>query len=157
MFHRFVRRAFTLSAAASALAFPMLLVSGCLGADASSERSAVEAKAEGEVTGLAEEALTDACNKPVNCNNCVYYARCRKPSLPYGLITFEDKKAIINTYTPEVGAVAIIQTRSEYGHVAYVEAVEGETITLSEGNWSYGSCGQRTGTVESLHIVGFFM
>lgn len=97
-----------------------------------------------------------SCQTSANCNNCVFYARCRRPSLPYGLTTFAAKKAIITTTTPVAGAVAVINTGDAIGHVAYVESVSGSTIVLSEGNWPYGACGSRTGTMQSLKIVGFF-
>lgn len=97
-----------------------------------------------------------SCTTTTNCNNCVSYARCRKPSLPTGLTYYSQKKAIINSYTPSAGAVAIINTGDAYGHVAYVESVNGSTITISEGNWPYGSCGQRSNTASALKIVGYY-
>jgi len=103
------------------------------------------------------EASGDACQTSKNCDNCVFYARCRNPSLPYGLFSYGDKVAIINTYVPQAGAVAVIDTGTWTGHVAYVESVNGSIINLSEGNWPLGSCGQRSGTMEALNITGFFM
>lgn len=103
------------------------------------------------------EGSGDACQTSENCDNCVFYARCRNPSLPFGLFSYEDKVAIITTYVPQAGAVAVIDTGTWTGHVAYVESVNGSTINLSEGNWPLGSCGQRSGTMESLNITGFFM
>ncbi len=102
------------------------------------------------------EAEVDACSSAGNCNNCVYFARCKHSGLPYGLWTYADKLAIINLDMPEVGAVAVINVGDDVGHVAYVESVDGSTITISEGNYHLGSCGQRTGTMESLKIAGFF-
>lgn len=87
---------------------------------------------------------------------CVHYARCKNPNLPYGLWTHDDKMAIATSGVPQVGAVAIIKTNQVWGHVAYVEAVDGANITISESNWVAGSCTQRTGTMESLNITGFF-
>lgn len=103
------------------------------------------------------EASSGSCQSPGNCNNCVFFARCKKPNLPHGLSTYQNKVAIINSYTPQAGAVAVINTGDSVGHVAYVESVNGSTLTISEGNWPLGSCGQRTGTKESLRITGFFM
>lgn len=111
-----------------------------------------------EEVGTEEEALQStpqnlAC---AQCDNCVYYARCRQPALPYGLTTYEDKVAIINTQTAAAGRVAIIKTSSVYGHVAYVTSVSGSTINIAEGNWPSGSCGTRSGTKAGLNITGFF-
>ncbi|MCC6555874.1 MAG: CHAP domain-containing protein, partial [Polyangiaceae bacterium] len=103
------------------------------------------------------EASPGSCRSLSNCNNCVFFARCKKPNLPYGLWSYQNKVAIINSYTPQAGAVAIINTGDSVGHVAYVESVNGSNLTISEGNWPLGSCGQRTGTMQSLRITGFFM
>lgn len=109
--------------------------------------------------GAARQAET-ACAIGENCGNCVSYARCRRreagKDLPHGLTYWEAKEALVNTHTPAVGAVAVIKTSSAYGHMAYVVGVNGDQITIEEGNWPNGSCGRRTGTVEKLHIVGFY-
>ena len=70
--------------------------------------------------------------------NCVLYARSRQPKLPFGLTTYQQKKGIITTKTPKVGAVAVMPGNdSRYGHVAYVAAVNADgTITLDEANWT---------------------
>lgn len=116
--------------------------------------------------GAAEENTADAlksraeCEAEVgNCSNCVFYARCRRDGdLPTGLFTLASKKAIINTQTAHVGAVAVIDSGLPAGHVAYVTAVDADgNITVEEGNWPAGTCGRRTGTRESLHILGFYM
>jgi len=93
-----------------------------------------------------------SCNQ---CSNCVLYARCRQPRLPYGLTTFAQKRARINSGTPRVGCVAVIRSGSSYGHVAYVKSVRGGTIGIDEGNWPSGRCGSRSGTESSLSIVGY--
>jgi len=50
---------------------------------------------------------------------CVAVARCFVPSLPYGLFTLDNKKAIINSYEPRQGAVAISTPNGDnIGHVA---------------------------------------
>ena len=66
-------------------------------------------------------------------NNCVMFARYKLPSLPYGLTSYQDKINIINSYTAIAGEVAITPGNSSYGHVAYVESVSGNTITIIEG------------------------
>src|SRR5262249_18386789 len=109
--------------------------------------------------GAAQEADT-SCAISENCGNCVYYARCRRQAagkdLPHGLVPWAAKMALINSQTPTIGAVAIINTRTVYGHVAYVVGVDGDQITIEEGNYPSGHCGRRTGTREELHIMGFY-
>lgn len=89
------------------------------------------------------------------CNNCVLYARCRQPRLPYGLTSYADKVRVINSRTARAGCVAVIKTSSSYGHVAYVNRVSGGRVSIDEGNWPSGRCGTRSGTPASLHITGY--
>lgn len=154
MTHRSVSRTLTLIAASVALMITATLAAGCIGSDVSDE-DADQEQLSAEEVGTAEDELL-ACSSATNCDNCVYYARCRKPSLPYGLNTYGDKLAIINTQTASAGAVAIIKTSSTAGHVAYVTSVSGSTINIAEGNWPNGSCGTRSGTKAGLNIAGFF-
>lgn len=72
-------------------------------------------------------------------SNCVAFARYKVPSLPGGLWSLKDKEAIINSYKPVVGSIAITQGNTSYGHVAYVEAVNGNTITTLNGGYGDGS------------------
>lgn len=81
--------------------------------------------------------------------NCVAFVRYKVPSLPGGLYSLDDKKNIINSYTPSVGAVAISTGNSSYGHVAYVEAVSGSTITTLNGGFADGN-GNYTGHIERI-------
>ena len=154
MTHRPVWRTLRLIAASAVLMITGTVAAGCFASDVSDE-DADEAQLTSEEVGTAADELL-ACSSSTNCNNCVYYARCRKSSLPYGLNTYSDKVAIINTQTASAGAVAIIKTSSTYGHVAYVTSVSGSTISIAEGNWPGGSCGTRSGTKASLNITGFF-
>lgn len=133
------------------------LVIGCMGGDdIDAETDDSVPPNDVEAVASSEDALTNSCTTPTNCSNCVYYARCRKPTLPTGITSYSQKKAIINSYTPSAGAVAIINTGDAYGHVAYVESVSGSTIKISEGNWPYGSCGERSNTATALKIVGYY-
>lgn len=94
--------------------------------------------------------------KPV-WDNCVEYARLKCPTLPRGLTTGEAKRAIINSPIPTKGAVAIVETGTDYDHVAYVEDtfLDG-TVELSEANWGKPDISFRRGTPEELKIVGYF-
>jgi hypothetical protein len=90
--------------------------------------------------------------------NCVLYARTLVPSLPRGLFTLQNKKNIINSYTPSKGAVAIIDSGLEWGHVAVVTDVspDGTTVTIQESNWRRCRIGSRTGSPQRLNILGYF-
>ena len=90
------------------------------------------------------------------CSNCVLYARCRQPRLPSGLTYWSQKKARINSQKGRAGCVAMINTGSAYGHVAYVTSVNNGRIRIAEGNWPRGRCGTRSGTKSSLRIAGFW-
>ena len=104
-----------------------------------------------ETTATTSSEL-GGCNQ---CTNCVKYARCRQPRLPYGLTYWKDKLRIINTQTPRAGCVAVIKTGSAYGHVAYVRRVNGSTIHIDEGNWGR-KCNSRSGTKAALKIQGYW-
>jgi hypothetical protein len=92
--------------------------------------------------------------------NCVLFTRSLVKSLPYGLLSFENKKAIINSSKAVVGAVAIVKTGNSYGHVSYVEKVNGSTITTLDANWTYQGkvhIVRRTGSASVLGIVGYYV
>ena len=92
--------------------------------------------------------------------NCVKFTRRLVPSLPYGLTYLQNKKNIINSQNPVVGAVAIVKTSNAYGHVAYVSKVSGSTITTIDANWYYQGKRRivyRTGSASSLGIVGYYV
>jgi hypothetical protein len=99
------------------------------------------------------ESELGGCNQ---CSNCVLYARCRQRRLPYGLTSWRDKLAHVNSHTPRRGCVAMIQTSSSYGHVAYVNGVNGGRISIDEGNWPNGHCNQRSGTPAALNVRGYW-
>lgn len=97
----------------------------------------------------AQAAQNVACN-------CVLFARSRVPSLPYGLDTLDSKRRIINSYSPTVGAVAVMAVGS-YGHVGVVTSVNGNgTITVDESNYRSCQFGTRTGTPANLRVLGYF-
>ena len=89
--------------------------------------------------------------------NCVYFARYKVPSLPTGLTSLQDKKNIINGYTAKVGAIAITTGNSSYGHVAYVEAVDGDMVTTLNGGWKDGThIGRWTASESTQGIIGYW-
>lgn len=87
--------------------------------------------------------------------NCVKYVRARVKTLPYGLWTITDKRKIINSHTPKVGNVTIMNTGFG-GHVAIVTFVGKKQITIREANYKHGKVTERHGTKSSLKIVGYF-
>lgn len=91
---------------------------------------------------------------------CTDYARSVVPRLPYGLYTLADKKAIINSYTCSVGAVAIIDSGIPAGHVAVVNLCASTQIKITETNWKPGRKTTRTATGSGpgsqLRILGYF-
>ena len=91
-------------------------------------------------------------------NNCVFFARYKQPALPFGLTSYASKKNICNSNEAIVGEVAVMPSTNapSYGHVAYVEAVNGDNITILEGGVGSGHINRRTGTKASLNIYGFY-
>lgn len=73
--------------------------------------------------------------------NCTHYVKAQKPSLPNDLHNARDwlvnaqADGLETGYNPRVGAVAWFPPGKSLGHVAYVEAVNGDgTIDISEMN-----------------------
>ena len=95
-------------------------------------------------------------NSILRCN-CVLWARTKSPTLPFGLWTFEQKKAVINTTTPAIGAVAIIQTQQKWGHVAIVTKIGKRHITIQEANFVMCQITERHGPPASLRIAGYYI
>jgi hypothetical protein len=103
-----------------------------------------------------------------DARECVDYARSRVPSLPTGLFTIEDKrKAISPNSSARAGSIAIIEVPSgdyaKYGHVAYVEAVSENAITITETNFGGRHYQRRIATgrdladaERQLRIIGYY-
>lgn len=98
--------------------------------------------------------------------NCVMFARYMVPTLPYGLTSKADKEAIINSNTPTVGSIAIthgnksdgsVDYDSVYGHVAYVESINGNQITTLNGGFSTGRITRITGTPAEQGVIGYWV
>jgi len=110
--------------------------------------------------------IFNACTTAANAGNCVKYVRCLAPWLPaVDLTTLVAKKSLINSSTPAVGAVAVIQVSGQYainGHLAYITAVNKDakgqvtTITISESHYIYSAgFDMRTDSPQNLHVVGY--
>lgn len=129
-------------------------LAGCGGTEMAEDETLMSSEAQSDDAAQIEAA---ACG---SCDNCVLHARCRQPGLPFGLTTYAQKKAIINSASARAGCVAIIPSSSSYGHVAYVERVDTapnpNRIYLREANWAAGQCTGRNGTKAGLNIEGFW-
>lgn len=89
--------------------------------------------------------------------SCVLFARTLVPELPYGLHNYQDKLAIINSHTPEVGHVAIIKSPSGLGHVAVIKSLNNDgSMTIEEGNFRRCKRNIRTDMPERMNIKGYF-
>ena len=91
-----------------------------------------------------------------NRYNCVYFARAKVPSIPYGMWTICNKVKIINSYKPRVGSVAIIKTSRRWGHLAVVTYAKGRHITIIESNYKSCTITERHNTPANLEILGYF-
>lgn len=140
----------------AAIGLPLALSAGCSSqVDDLDGEALVDDGPEGDDEGAVAsvESELGGCNQ---CSNCVEYARCRQRRLPYGLTYWREKVARINSRTPRRGCVAMIYTGSTWGHVAYVNGVSGGRISIDEGNWPSGRCGQRSGTPAALNVRGYW-
>jgi len=88
---------------------------------------------------------------------CTAYVQTRVSSFT-GVTTLTEKMNYNNDDTPKVGSVAIMTSSEyeEYGHVGYIEAVNGSQITITEANVHPGKITQATGTAEQLNIIGYY-
>jgi hypothetical protein len=108
-----------------------------------------------------------AFDRQPDSRECTEFARSLVRRLPGNLYSFADKRAIINDRTPRVGSVAIIEVPSgqfaPYGHVAVVEEVTSNSITVAESHFG-GAFSERRRAVgrdladaeAQLRIVGYF-
>lgn len=100
---------------------------------------------------------------PYPSGQCTWYVWSKRPDLPWfpghsgdakNWIASANARGIPTGTTPVVGAVAVMQPgqygSGVWGHVAYVEAVSGGTITISEAN--YG--GYRPGHRRTISAAG---
>ena len=88
--------------------------------------------------------------------NCVKWVRDRIPKLPYGLISFNDKKKIINSHKAKIGRVAIMKVGLPWGHLGIITEKGSDRIVIQEANYKLGKITERQGTEEELKIVGYF-
>ncbi|MES2900982.1 MAG: CHAP domain-containing protein [Pseudomonadota bacterium] len=100
-------------------------------------------------------------------DSSLQFARVQVPTLPYNLNTWPNKIKAINSSVPAAGSVAMIDMpggrNQGAGHVAIVEAVGENSLTIIEGNYELGSVTRRTATgkdlqdaARQLRIVGYY-
>lgn len=151
-----------------------LAVTGCGPSDAPGEEAAAYTEAHEEAHeeahahdalvsdahGDADEEMGTMATCTGHCDNCVLYARCKAPGLPFNLTYWSEKKAVVNSNHAHPGCVAMISTSHQYGHAAYVSAVDTapnpNRITLQEANWKAGACSSRSGSKVGLNIYNFW-
>lgn len=91
-----------------------------------------------------------------NPSSCISYIRSRRSDLtePWG-----TPKNFAQTHTlhtePWVGKVVILKEGPVW-HVALVESIEGDTMTVSESNYIAGKYGTRTLPLNYALIVGYW-
>jgi surface antigen len=96
--------------------------------------------------------------------NCVLFVKAELSkdgkSLPGGLITWKEKKALINPLikSPIVGDVALINSSNHpIGHIAIVTSCDlNNRITIRETNYPRPGLYERTGTPGQLGIRGYY-
>lgn len=150
-----------------------LVAAGCGGNEVSQETS-TEVPAQPDVSTPSEQgghahedeagsvsamAFDGPCAHACD-NQCVDYARCRAPGLPYGLFTLQDKLDIMNSNHAHKSCVAVIASSNPAGHVAFVNNVETapepNRITIHESNWVGSRCSERVGSKAGLNIRGYW-
>lgn len=97
--------------------------------------------------GISQSARGSSAGNTYAYGWCTWYAKQMRPDLPNNLgnggqwVANARAQGIPTGTTPRVGAIA-----EQSGHVAYVEAVNGDQVTVSEMGWNYsqGSYNRRT-------------
>jgi len=90
---------------------------------------------------------------------CTYYVAQRR-EIPWGgnaitWLTQAQKYGYEISQTPQEGAI-VVTKESKMGHVAYVESVSGDTITISEMNYfGFGVVSHRTISTNYWAIKGY--
>lgn len=95
---------------------------------------------------LTEKRIKAPPQRPVilsnsyDAGNCTWYAKSRRPDLPDNLGNANTwaiearKQGWDVSNTPRVGSIAVDENLQPWGHVMYVERVEGNTVFVTEMN-----------------------
>ena len=90
--------------------------------------------------------------------SCVLFA---KKLTGYNKSVGYAKNWPVNSKTPVVGGVVITNESSsgsyQTGHVAYILKIEGETMTLIEGNYKRCQKSTRTMNIDDKKIIGYWI
>lgn len=87
---------------------------------------------------------------------CTWYAKSMRPDLPNNLgdaggwVAKARAQGMTTSNVPRVGAIA-----EQAGHVAYVQAVNGNMVTVSEMGWNYTQGVYNTRTVPASTFSGY--
>lgn len=120
-----------------------------------------------QVWSSAEKAQAGATQAASRPESGIAFARDRVPSLPPELGSWKEKIKAINSHDPRPGSVAMIEIPSgpykDFGHIAIVESVTGDSMTIIEGDYAMGTIVRRTASgknldevARQLNIVGYF-
>lgn len=113
----------------------------------------------GEDKPLGQGRSYTTCRDKGYCNNCVFFAACRRGiTFPLNLSTAEAKCQLINKSQPATGYIAVMDTQHPVNHVAYVFYVSPDKswIMVSEGNYYANQCSTRRGTPAELGVIGYY-
>lgn len=94
-----------------------------------------------------------ATSRPYPYGWCTYYAASRKGiTTNYG----NAKNWPVTSKEPSQGSILVTYENRTYGHVAYVEAVDGFKVTVSEMNYvGFGVVSKRTVDIRNIPLKGF--
>ena len=104
---------------------------------------------------------------PYPAGQCTWYAWSRRPDLPWfsgeagnakNWISSARARGIPTGTAPATGAIVVFAPGQDgagyYGHVAYVESVNGSSITIAEANYNgYPAVHKRTVSSSGLHFI----
>lgn len=88
--------------------------------------------------------------------NCVKYGRSIESSLPLGLNNKANKKKIVNSLVPIEGGF-VLTSEGYWGHVAYIEKVEGTWFYILEANYKHCQVSYRWLQTDYSKIYGYYI
>lgn len=106
--------------------------------------------------GISQSARGSSAGNTYAYGWCTWYAKQMRPDLPNNLgnggqwVANARAQGIPTGTAPRVGAIA-----EESGHVAYVEAVSGGMVTVSEMGWNYQPGTVHRRTVSASEFFGY--
>ena len=101
-----------------------------------------------EVATTTQEIVTEA-----KCIQCVEYIRSKTKYCPPKVKTAKDIPIL--KFQPIVGSLALFDYKP-FGHVAYVEKVNQDSIEISEANYKKCQITYRTVKLDDPHLLGYF-